>query len=492
MKRPHSNYHNKIYITSEPQEQYKNNILKQSLPNSQYNNYFNNYNKELEELENTWDDLGVTKEYKIFFLTHANKINSFEKKDTFIQERKDLKQFIESLLSLKNEISNRKESIFKLRDLDLDLEICIKSGNDNKSKNNILQQVISIIKNLRLNAINIVEKTIKINQILSYYSNLGKWDITRMNHSYSYDPYYIFKMTKDLLFLKNSIISNYIEMNNSEIDCFLTNCAPSPNRINKSDKIEIPISEDIMKMITKSRIALFQETDFTNVDKDNNTNKISRRNYFYGGNSKKGLSDNILKYSGEEKFNLNNLHYEKNGIDNIFNVSTKKKIYLKGYSLNKSKFIYNLKESKKRNNYNNLFIRNTTLSNSSKLNLRNRILNSNPNYTNYNKFNKTKITNLIRDIKKNFRQNKIQIEHELQPLSNKDPIERLSKYDENKESQIYLSKIKNEEDEKRPNNELEKEQKNELEKQQNDELEKLKEENKDYEEEIRDLKKNRR
>lgn len=45
-------------------------------------------------------------------------------------------------------------------------------------------------------------------------------------------------------------------MNNSEIDPFLTNCAQSPNRISNTDKIKVPITEDIMKLIQECRYAL--------------------------------------------------------------------------------------------------------------------------------------------------------------------------------------------------------------------------------------------
>ena len=104
-------------------------------------------------------------------------------------------------------------------------------------KNKILQKVISLIKSLRLNAINIVTRFINVKQSSAYYSKSGKWDVTKIRPDYSYDPKYLFKMKNDLLFLKNSKLSLYIEMNNSELDAFLTNCAPSSNEINNRIKI---------------------------------------------------------------------------------------------------------------------------------------------------------------------------------------------------------------------------------------------------------------
>ena len=56
-------------------------------------------------------------------------------------------------------------------------------------------------------------------------------------------------------------------MENTEIDPFLTNCAPIPNKISNNTKIKIPISDDLMKLITESRYALLQET-ILSTDKD--------------------------------------------------------------------------------------------------------------------------------------------------------------------------------------------------------------------------------
>ena len=95
-----------------------------------------------------------------------------------------------------------------------------------------------------------------------------------MKPEYSFDSKYLFKMKNDLKFLRDSALSVFIEMNNTEIDPFLTNCAPTPNRI-KSTKRMIPISDDVMKSIIESRYLLLQETVLDNIDKDNNINMKS-------------------------------------------------------------------------------------------------------------------------------------------------------------------------------------------------------------------------
>ena len=111
-------------------------------------------------------------------------------------------------------------------------------------------------------------------------------------------------MKKDLLFLRDSILNTFIEMNNDEIDPFLTNCAP---RLDKSEqnsikKIEIPISDDMMKLISESRYALMQEIVLDNIEKiDNNNNYIQN----YGVNlSKSGF--NFFRRFEEEKTRIKN------------------------------------------------------------------------------------------------------------------------------------------------------------------------------------------
>lgn len=137
----------------------------------------------------------------------------------------------------------------------------------------------------------------------AYYSNSGKFDTRKIHPDYSYDPQYLFKMKEDLLFLRNSTLKTFIEMNNSEIDAFLTNCAPTLNKINSSKKIKIPISDDVMKSITEARYALLQETVLANVDKDETNN--ARSTNFFEENKKRGLSSNKFRNLEEEKFRFN-------------------------------------------------------------------------------------------------------------------------------------------------------------------------------------------
>ena len=197
--------------------------------------------------------------------------SDYEKMNIIAQEKNNMKKFKDALLNLKKEIENRENNLTQLKKSDFLINAAMNNEQNTNSINSILQNVISLIKNLRINAVNIVKKVIKVNQITSYYANSGKFNINKIKPEYSYDPRYLIKMKNDLQFLRDSNLSAFIEMNNTEIDPFLTNCAPVSNK-SKGNKRIIPISDDMMKSIIESRYLLLQETVLDNIERENNIN----------------------------------------------------------------------------------------------------------------------------------------------------------------------------------------------------------------------------
>ena len=291
---------------------------------------------------------GITHEYRNVFMNILEEALENERYNIILQEKNNMKKFKDAILSLKKEIENRENNLTQLKKSDFLIQNAMTNEQNASSINSILQNVISLIKNLRINAVNIVKKVIKVNQITSYYSNSGKFNIYKMKPEYSFDSKYLFKMKNDLKFLRDSALSVFIEMNNTEIDPFLTNCAPTPNRI-KSTKRMIPISDDVMKSIIESRYLLLQETVLDNIDKDNNINMksvdLSETNIF-----SKTWRNNLLKKMGSEKFKL--------GHSNKFNNNNRIRIrntFMKAKPQpNISRYIQNLK-SGELSRYNSLF-----------------------------------------------------------------------------------------------------------------------------------------
>ena len=356
MKRPHSATHNHRLINP----QGNNFISPNYLPNfenyPQTNNHIKEegFEEEMSLLQIAWNELGVTPEYRQVFINILNEANESEKNNIFAEEKTNMKKFRDSLLNLKKEIENREKNLVQLKKFNFLVQSIITNGEEVNSINQILQNVISLIKNLRINAVNIVKKIIKVNHIISYNTNSGKFNINKIKPEYSYDPRYLFKMKEDLKFLKNSALSTFIEMNNSSIDPFLTNCAPN-NKGVKSSRIVIPISDDIMKLIIQSRYELLQETVLDNIEKDNKSNGLITNtksmdffelNPFYKNQNR----NNPLNKFEKEKFKLklgggfrkNN----QNKFKNNFIHSTR--------GQNISRYLHNLKNSGKIN-YDNYF-----------------------------------------------------------------------------------------------------------------------------------------
>ena len=354
MKRPNSATQNlrKLYMNY----QQKNFIPPSCLPNLENMYETHNYIKEeaLEEelslLQNSWDELGITPQYRSVFLNIISQANEAEKINIFSQEKNNIKKLRESLLGLKKEIENRENNLTQLKSFNALVQNIINSGDDVNSINQVLQNVINLIKTLRINAINIVSKIIKVNQIIAYYSTSGKFDISRIKPEYSYDSKYLFKMRDDLKFLKNSALSTFIEMNNTNIDPFLTNCAPVQNGI-KSNKRVIPITDDIMKLITYSRYELLQETVLDNIEKDNK--KIDSKINLKLSDSMdmklyKNLNNkNLLNKLEKEKFKLK-FRSSFNGSNNYKqNLNAKNSFIYSTRGHNISRYLHNLKNTDK-------------------------------------------------------------------------------------------------------------------------------------------------
>ena len=324
------------------------------------NNYAKeeSYEEELGLLELAWNELGITSEYRSVFINVLKNSNDIEKINIFNQEKNNIKKFKESLLSLKKEIENRESNLTKLKKLNFLVQSIVGNGNEVNSLNQILQTGVSLIKNLRINAVNIVKKITKVNQLITCYTFSKKFNMSKLKPEYAYDSQYLYKMKDDLKFLKNSALSDFIEMNSTEIDPFLTCCDINQLGI-KGNKIIIPISDDIMKLIIESRYELLQETVFNNMDKDiNNENlmlkscdNVDSINYL---NKYSNMNNNTSSKIEKEKFRLK--------MKSSFNVSKNYKNSFKNNFIqsakgqNFSKYLHLLKNSGKIK-YDNYFLK---------------------------------------------------------------------------------------------------------------------------------------
>ena len=142
----------KIYLGNKSKDQQKNINNPDSLPSIHYKQPSNydlkedNFNEELYLLQSSWNELGITPEYRSVFINLAKRVSESERSDIFMQEKRNLKKFRDSLLNLKKEIVNRENNLTILRKLDKALETCINNESNTNSIDPILKDAINIIK----------------------------------------------------------------------------------------------------------------------------------------------------------------------------------------------------------------------------------------------------------------------------------------------------------------------------------------------------------
>ena len=313
-----------------------NNFSKSAMNES--NDYkMDSLNEEYSIIQKIWEDLGITYKYQIQFDNYIRTVSESKLKNIFTNEKKSLKRFGEALIKLSKEITSRENNIHSLQRYLFSLDNC---GNyfdeeNEKIKRNresIIMNIISLIKSLRLNSINVVTHFLKVREISTYYKLVGKIDMKLINKDYNYDEKYLVKMRTDMNFLNESPkLSKYFDMNNTEIDAFLTNFSPrstnnySYSKIN-SNKVKIPINDDLKKIINQCRYVLLQETFFDNISltqaHDNSNEQMM--NLINRNNSLKINSDTYSKLRNNSKIKFfksedNNMYANKNESQNMFN-----------------------------------------------------------------------------------------------------------------------------------------------------------------------------
>ena len=401
-----------------------------SLMNDSMDYKIDSLNEEYSILQKIWEDLGVTYKYQVLFDNYIRTVSESKLKNIITNEKNSLKKFGEALLKLSKEITSRENNIHSLQRYIFAL---VNSGNyfendeDGRIKRNredIIMNIISLIKSLRLNSVNVVTHFTKVRELSTYNKLVGKIDMNLINKEYNYDEKYLIKMRTDMNFLNEyPKLSKYFDMNNSEIDAFLTNFSPNSNRnfsyskIN-SNKVKIPVNDDLKRAIVNCRYILLQESFFENISSTKeynndyminiNKNNSSRFNNDSGSKLKMNNSKlklfknedndvNMVKNEYQNMFNNNN--YSNNNICNMEEKEIKKLMEADGgYGMNRSLEFLRKNMGK---DYNMLF-----MSNKDKYVLKNKKIN----------FNNSEYNNLYLNNSKSFRKpflgNNIIIERE--------------------------------------------------------------------------------
>ena len=329
----------------------RNNRSKSGL-NESNENKIESFNEEYSIIQRIWNNLGVTYKYKVHFDNYIKSCSETQLKSVFANEKKNLKRLGEALVKLSKEINARENNINSLKRYIISLVNSSNYFEDDenekikKNRENVIMNIISLIKSLRLNSVNTVTHYLKVREIVTYYTLVGKIDLKEINKDYKYDENYLNKMKNDMLFLNEyPQLSNYFDMSFNEIDAFLTNFAPkSSNNFNyskiNSHKAKIPVSDDLLKVIYQCRYFLLQEGFFNNMKLLSDNNAVTD-NYAYNQiinndvNNISKVSNNILNTS--KKHSTSKIQFFK---DDNNEIKPKKEI---SYIYNNSK-IKNIEE----------------------------------------------------------------------------------------------------------------------------------------------------
>ena len=359
-------------------------------------------------IQKMWNNLGITEIYQIQFHNSIKNLEEEQIMNILNNEKKSLNKFRDALMKLSNEIISRDNNIHSLqRNV---IALCQNNNylgieEDEKYKRNReknILEIISYVKALRINSINVINYFIRVRELVTYNRNIGKIDMKLINSDFKYRDDYLKKMIRDMDFLKQyKGMHKYFDMNNGDIDAFLTNFDSKPsNNLNYSkyisNKAKIPVSEQMKKAIIECRYILTQEEIYNRIsqgiyERDNNDNNISNiinENLYRNNNinNKKGKSKiRFFKPDDENQKEYPNIYETNNN-----NVNNKKLFRIKnnnssGKILNVSKDNNNMQERKKLEflrlnmgkEYNNLFINNKQ--NNNKFQNKNYVLSNNNN-----------------------------------------------------------------------------------------------------------------
>ena len=320
------------------------------LINQQENN--NIFDEEISLLENLWNKANVTKNFCSVFINNVNNLNIKERDLCIENEKLNIEKITHSLNELKNEILSREKKLKSLKDYNNRIEKNISGGNIINKNSNVFKEVCNNIIELISNRIKIINLIIFINKVI--LSNKEKWDLNEIKKKYLYEPNYLDKIKEDMIFLNNSILSKFIDINDSIYVPFLNSSTIYSKDVN-NNKIKIIIDGNLQKEINNLRYLLSKES-INNSSINTSTNNMKIK--------KKIKKDNLteIELNAQSNCNKNKIIFNRFSHNDflIYKSKNKKKRNntLSNFNLKISQEIFNQKKGK---NYNEIFKTNSPL-----------------------------------------------------------------------------------------------------------------------------------
>ncbi len=196
-----------------------------------------------------WDQLGVNKYYQIIFDNFCIQLDLNIRERFFNNELNNLNIISNLIKDINSNIAKRKNYILLIKKNDNEMNVI-----KNKDIDEILQKVKENLTELRRTSILIIEKIIKLREVISYDLFNNKYENGKINN---YNSNYLIEMNNDLDFLYTSNFSKYFSFSN-ENDPFLTSLSNNSNS-KPQQNIIIPIEDDMIKKIEKYQCILLNE-----------------------------------------------------------------------------------------------------------------------------------------------------------------------------------------------------------------------------------------
>ena len=297
--------------------------------------------------------------YQNEFKKYYNELgNDQQKMDLLILEKSHLRRFREVLIKLSEEITNRDNNIYNLKKYCKELEnykcsidsrnneIDIEDNNNNnfiETPSDILESIQKEIKSYKINTVNAINRMMIVREIASYYELNKKWDISNINRSYAFNQNYLLTMNKDIEFLNDSILLNYIQTEkdskktdlffsnwkyliiNNKVKLRLSNSLELQNEINKckyiilQDELLNKVKTEHKKLIKKQNNILSIKSPHAHNTTGNNVSTLSRKNQseIFLANDKE--EKKYYEMFGHNKINLSRaLYYLKRTMGNKY------------------------------------------------------------------------------------------------------------------------------------------------------------------------------
>ena len=262
-----------------------------------------NISQELANLKALWDISKINTNYQKDFMNYISKISQKQQIDLIIQEKKNLEIIIDIFEKFNLEYIARQENLRKINE---NIYIIEKINKDDVNFKSTLQSIVDNINQLRVHSVKSIKYFNRINIIIKELSKNKKINLQYLCNKYNYDGNYLLNINNDILFIKDTKISDYIEMNDfKDMDTFLVNCSFN-NKYSLNKKIIIPIEENLIKEINDCKFYIAQQ------------NTTNYNEHFY--NNDRNITDFSHLPAFTKKDNQKNDYHFLNNADRKINI----------------------------------------------------------------------------------------------------------------------------------------------------------------------------